>query len=49
MFFDAGPDVGWFAYLPLAGPEHAPGKRADVWLLGITFTEVVGDRRSRSS
>ena len=35
-----GPDVGWFAYVPLAGPEHSPGKRADVWAQMITFTEV---------
>src|SRR3954470_24295856 len=26
-----GPDVGWFAYVPLSGPEYSPGKRADVW------------------
>ena len=37
-----GPDAGWFAYVPLAGPEYAPGKRADVWAQMITFTEVVG-------
>src|SRR5438128_2734890 len=24
-----GPDIGWFAYVPLAGPEFSPGKRAD--------------------
>jgi cytochrome c oxidase subunit 1 len=35
-----GPDVGWFAYVPLAGPEHGPGKRADVWAQMVTFTEV---------
>jgi cytochrome c oxidase subunit I len=37
---NTGPDVGWFAYVPLAGPEYAPGKRADVWAQLITFTEV---------
>ncbi len=35
-----GPDVGWFAYTPLSGPEFTPGKRADVWAQMITFTEV---------
>ena len=35
-----GPDVGWFAYVPLSGPEFAPGKRADVWAQMITYTEV---------
>ena len=34
-----GPDVGWFAYTPLSGPEYSPGKRADVWAQMITFTE----------
>ena len=35
-----GPDVGWFAYVPLSGPEYSPGKRADFWAQMITFTEV---------
>jgi cytochrome c oxidase subunit I len=35
-----GPDVGWFAYVPLSGPEYSPGKRTDVWAQMITFTEV---------
>jgi cytochrome c oxidase subunit 1 len=34
------PDVGWFAYTPLSGPEFSAGKRADVWAQMITFTEV---------
>jgi cytochrome c oxidase subunit I+III len=37
---DMGPDVGWFAYVPLAGPQYAPGKRADIWAQMITFTEL---------
>ena len=40
FFLDMGPDNGWFSYVPLAGPEFAPGKRADVWAQLITFTEV---------
>jgi cytochrome c oxidase subunit 1 len=35
-----GPDVGWFAYVPLSGPQYAPGKRADIWAQMITFTEI---------
>ncbi|WP_028747181.1 cytochrome c oxidase subunit I [Rhizobium mesoamericanum] len=37
---DAGPDVGWFAYVPLSGPEYGAGKRADIWAQMITFTEL---------
>ncbi|KAA2211265.1 cytochrome c oxidase subunit I [Teichococcus oryzae] len=35
-----GPDVGWFAYVPLAGPQYSSGKRADIWAQMITFTEI---------
>jgi cytochrome c oxidase subunit 1 len=37
---DVGPDVGWFSYVPLAGPAYGAGKRADFWAQLITFTEV---------
>jgi cytochrome c oxidase subunit 1 len=37
---DMGPDIGWFAYVPLAGPQYAAGKRADIWAQMITFTEL---------
>src|SRR4051794_16760217 len=40
LAMNIGPDVGWFAYVPLAGPEFSPGKRADFWAQMITFTEV---------
>jgi cytochrome c oxidase subunit I len=40
FMLNIGPDVGWFAYVPLSGPEQSPGKRADVWAQMITFTEV---------
>ncbi len=40
FMLNIGPDVGWFAYVPLSGPEFGPGKRADVWAQMITFTEV---------
>src|SRR3954462_14090008 len=36
----AGPDAGWFAYVPLSGPQFDPGKRADTWAQMITFTEL---------
>jgi cytochrome c oxidase subunit I+III len=39
---DVGPDAGWFSYVPLAGPEHSPGKRVDIWAQMITFSEVSG-------
>ena len=37
---DMGPDAGWFAYVPLSGPQYSAGKRADIWAQMITFTEV---------
>lgn len=37
---DTAPDVGWFAYVPLSGPEYGSGKRADIWAQMITFTEL---------
>ncbi len=40
FLLNAGPDVGWFSYPPLAEALYAPGKRADVWAQLITFTEV---------
>jgi cytochrome c oxidase subunit 1 len=40
FFLNIGPDNGWFSYVPLAGPEFGPGKRADTWAQLITFTEA---------
>jgi cytochrome c oxidase subunit I+III len=40
FFLNTGPDVGWFGYVPLSGPEFSPGKRADVYAQSITFTEI---------
>jgi cytochrome c oxidase subunit I+III len=40
FFLDIGPDAGWFAYVPLAGPEFSPGKRMDFWAEIITFLEI---------
>src|ERR1043165_2481888 len=40
FLLNAGPDVGWFSYPPLAEALYTPSKRADVWAQLITFTEV---------
>ncbi len=40
FLLNAGPDVGWFSYPPLAEALYSPSKRADVWAQLITFTEV---------
>ena len=37
---NSGPDAGWFAYVPLSGPQYSAGKRVDVWAQMITFTEI---------
>jgi cytochrome c oxidase subunit I len=37
---DMAPDIGWFAYVPLSGPQYGAGKRADIWAQMITFTEL---------
>jgi cytochrome c oxidase subunit 1 len=42
LMLNTAPDAGWFAYVPLSGPEYSPGKRMDVWLQMITFTEIAG-------
>ena len=42
FLLNIGPDVGWFSYVPLAGPEYGIGKRPDVWAQLITFTETSG-------
>jgi cytochrome c oxidase subunit I+III len=40
LLANTGPDVGWTAYVPLAGPDYSPGHRADVWQVVVTYTEV---------
>jgi cytochrome c oxidase subunit I len=42
FMLNVGADVGWFAYVPLSGPEFSPGKRVDFWAQMITFTELSG-------
>ncbi|HET7209872.1 MAG TPA: cytochrome c oxidase subunit I [Terriglobales bacterium] len=40
LLLKTGADAGWFAYVPLSGPQFTPGKRSDFWAQMITFTEV---------
>src|SRR4051812_16002719 len=40
LILNIGPDAGWFAYVPLSGPEFSPGKRVDFWSQMITLTEI---------
>jgi cytochrome c oxidase subunit I+III len=40
LALNSAPDVGWFAYVPLSGPDYGVGKRPDFWAQLITFTEV---------
>jgi cytochrome c oxidase subunit I+III len=40
LFTNTRPDAGWFAYVPLSGPDFTPGKRSDIWAQMITFTEL---------
>jgi cytochrome c oxidase subunit I+III len=42
MVLNTAPDAGWFAYVPLSGPDFTPGKRTDFWAQLITFTEISG-------
>jgi cytochrome c oxidase subunit I len=40
FLFNQGPDVGWFSYVPLAGPQFGIGKRPDIWAQMVTYTEL---------
>jgi cytochrome c oxidase subunit 1 len=40
LFANTAPDAGWFAYVPLSGPQYSPGHRVDVWAQVVTFTEI---------
>ena len=42
MLVNAAPDAGWFAYVPLSGPQFSPGKRMDIYAQTVTFTEIAG-------
>lgn len=38
--FQAVPNAGWFAYVPLSGPEFSPGLNIDFWVLGLGVAEI---------
>ncbi len=40
LALNIGPDMGWFSYVPLAGPDYGPGKRVDVWSQMVTMVEI---------
>jgi cytochrome c oxidase subunit 1 len=40
LVLNIGPDMGWFSYVPLAGPEFSPGKRVDLWSQMVTLVEI---------
>ncbi|HSI34171.1 MAG TPA: cytochrome c oxidase subunit I [Tepidisphaeraceae bacterium] len=40
LAMNIGPDMGWFGYVPLSGPEYSPGKRVDLWSQMITLVEI---------
>jgi cytochrome c oxidase subunit 1 len=42
LLCNMGPDMGWFAYVPLSGPQYAPGHRMDLWSQMVTCVEISG-------
>src|SRR3954470_12427557 len=40
LILNMGPDMGWFAYTPLSGPDYAPGHRMDLWSQMVTLVEI---------
>src|SRR5215213_3612815 len=40
LLLNIGPDAGWFAYVPLSGPEYGTGKRVDLWSQMVSLTEI---------
>jgi cytochrome c oxidase subunit I+III len=40
LLLNMGAEAGWFAYVPLSGPEYSPGKRSDIYAQTITFSEI---------
>lgn len=40
LILNTGPDAGWFAYVPLSGPQYSPGKRNVLWSNMISLTEI---------
>ncbi|MDB5389997.1 MAG: ctaD [Planctomycetaceae bacterium] len=40
LILNIGPDMGWFSYVPLAGPAYSPGRRYDLWSVVVTASEI---------
>jgi len=40
LLINSAPDGGWFAYVPLTGPQFSPGLGIDFYVTLITFLEV---------
>lgn len=40
FLFGLAPDGGWFAYVPLTGPEYSPDRNIDFWALGLLFLGI---------
>src|SRR3954453_6542111 len=40
LLLNVGPDMGWFSYVPLAGPDYSPGRRVDIWSQMVTMVEI---------
>jgi len=40
LLMNIGPDAGWFAYVPLSGPEYGIGHRVDLWSQMVSLTEI---------
>ena len=40
LLLNVGPDAGWFAYVPLSGPEYGVGHRVDLWSQMVSLTEI---------
>jgi cytochrome c oxidase subunit I+III len=38
--FQLVPDIGWFAYTPLSGPDFSPDLAVDFWILGLGVAEI---------
>jgi len=40
FLFGVAPNGGWFAYVPLTGPEYSPAINMDWWDIGLSVAEI---------
>jgi cytochrome c oxidase subunit 1/cytochrome c oxidase subunit I+III len=40
LLFDAAPNAGWFAYVPLSSERYSPGHNLDVYTVGVLFLGI---------